>query len=245
MMLANVVAATLIGGVCSLLVAALIAFRVPTQAVRSMIGFAAGVLLAAALLDIVPEALASGISPAAAGGAALTGIVLLHLMERISLWRHRHPGVHPQSVARVSAIVVGDGMHNFVDGVLIAAAFASDPLLGWTTTAAVVAHEIPQELGDFLLLRDAGLAKWEALLLNALSSLASVVGGLVGWAGVSRIEAAVPYLLALAGGTFIYIAMSDLMPIMRTEFGRRTAVVQSGAMLFGIGLIAAVSRLVH
>lgn len=244
-MLANVIAATLLGGLGSLLCAAALGLRARPESLRRLIGFAAGVLLAVALLDILPEALARGISPSMLGSITLAGIVLLHLLERISLWCHRRSDPHAQAGARVSAIVVGDSMHNFVDGVLIAAAFATDTTLGWTATVAVVAHEIPQEIGDFLMLREAGLSRARALYLNGASSLASVAGGLAGYFALERMQQATPYLLAMAGGTFIYIAMADLLPLMRAELRHRAALAQSGAMALGIGLIVAGNQLAH
>lgn len=239
------VAATLLGGLVSLLCAATLALRPRPEKLRRLIGFAAGVLLSAALLDILPEALASGVAPSTLGAVTLAGIFVLHLLERISLWRHRHPGLHAQASARVTAILVGDGVHNLVDGVLIAAAFATDSSLGWTATAAVVIHEVPQEIGDFLMLREAGLSRGRALVLNGASSLASVAGGLAGYFALERMQQATPYLLAMVGGTFIYIALADLLPLMRAEAGHHAALAQSGAMALGAGVVIAAMQMAN
>lgn len=245
MTLLQVIAATLLGGVVSLLLAGAIGLRLPDAQLRRMIGFAAGVLLAAALLDLLPEALALGAPPASIGLALLGSVLVLHMAERVALWRHHHSPVHGPGSARVAAVVLGDGAHNFVDGVLIAAAFSTDSAVGWSTTFAVVAHEIPQEIGDFVLLRDAGLSRARALALNALSSLASVAGGVVGWLLIQSVQAVLPYLLGFAAGAFVYVALTDLLPMLRAAPDRGLALRQSGALLVGAGLMGALGGLLR
>lgn len=142
-------------------------------------------------------------------------------------------------------IVVGDGVHNFVDGVLIAAAFLTDFSLGVTTTIAVYAHEIPQEIGDFLVLIQSGYSRGEALLWNAVASLMAVVGGLLGYLALAAVNAAIPYALAVSAASFLYIAISDLVPMLHRSAETRTAVAQVALILLGIGVVFVRTELVH
>src|SRR5687768_1045362 len=160
-----------------------------------MVAFAAGTMLAAALLDVLPEAfhLADESQHEALFATLLAGLVGFYLIERAALWRHSHGDAGAQlhandqahaerpSPGAAWAILVGDAVHNFVDGVLLAAAFLADPWVGVTATLAVASHEVPQELGDFVLLLSAGWSRRKALLANGVASLAAVVGGVVGW----------------------------------------------------------------
>ncbi|MDQ8023128.1 MAG: ZIP family metal transporter [Moraxellaceae bacterium] len=157
---------------------------------------------------------------------------------------HHHGHSHVVGQDTVMSILIGDGFHNFVDGVVIAAAFLTDPLLGWTTTAAVVAHEIPQEAGDFMLLRAAGFSNLKALLYNGASSLASVAGGIVGYFALASAQPLLPYALCLAAASFLYIAVADLIPMLRRERERHVAAWQVGCLLAGIGVMV-VTGLFH
>lgn len=142
-------------------------------------------------------------------------------------------------------IIVGDGIHNFVDGVLIAAAFLADPWLGLTTAIAVIAHEIPQEIGDFLVLIESGYARREALLWNALASMTAVVGGVLGYSTLTAVQAAIPYALAISAASFLYIAIADLVPMLHRSAAARPAMAQVALMLFGIGIVFAQTALLH
>lgn len=188
MTLLAILGATLAGGVLSVLIAALVSMTVLRRIAGKLVGFAVGVLLAAALLDLLPEALAE-LSAPRVGGVLLAGLLGFLFLEKLALWRHDHGS---GSDATVTLIVLGDGVHNFVDGVLLAAAFLQDPVLGMTTAAAVIAHEIPQEIGDFMVLLAAGVGRARALALNALSGAAMVAGGVVGFAALQAVTGAVP-----------------------------------------------------
>jgi zinc and cadmium transporter len=144
-----------------------------------------------------------------------------------------------------AVVVLGDGVHNFVDGVLIAAAFLVDPMLGVTSTLAIVAHEVPQELGDFVLLLNAGWSKKRALIANAASSLASVLGGVLGWWALSSAQAALPYALMVAAASFIYIAVADLIPLLHRRHKIDGFVPQTALLALGIATIATVGELLH
>ncbi len=215
MILTYIFLATLAGGVLSVIAATLLSLTVLARWAPRLVSFSVGVLLAAALLEILPEA-AQQLPPYQVGATMLAGIFLFFALEKTALWRHDHvhqdarEAPHPTGLM----IVLGDGLHNFVDGVLIAAAFLQDPALGVATTTAVIAHEIPQEVGDFMVLLAAGYSRRRALLLNAVSGSAAVAGGLLGYVVLQGVQGAIPYLLALAAASFIYIAVADLMPAL-------------------------------
>lgn len=245
------VAACVLGGLASVMLAAAFAFRVPPRMVGRLIAFAAGTMLAAALLDILPEAVSlAGDQAEGVFAALLASLVGFYLLERAALWRHAHPGhdgheAETPSAGAAWAVLLGDGVHNFVDGILIAAAFLVDPWLGVTTALAVVAHEVPQELGDFVLLLSAGWSKRKALLANAVSSLASVFGGIVGWLALESARGALPYVLAVAAGSFLYIAVADLMPLLHRRRVIDGFFPQSALLAAGLVCIPVVGHWLH
>jgi len=242
-----VVVACLLGGLVSLTLAALLALRLKPQALGRMVAFAAGTMLAAAWLDLLPEAFHLGAAQHdALFATTLAALLGFYLLERAALWRHAHPEPHGGPAAGTPWVVLlGDGVHNFVDGVLIAAAFLADPWLGVTTTLAVVAHEVPQELGDFVLLLAAGWSKRRALLANAASSLASVAGGIVGWLALDGARGALPYALAVAAASFLYIAVADLLPLLHRRRRIDGFVPQSALLAAGLTCIPLVGHWLH
>jgi len=252
-----IVLATLLGGLLSVAAAAGLAFRLSRQATATLVAFSAGVMLSSAFLVILPEAFASlpqheaalvpaghhHETPAATLFAALlAGLLCFFALERLALWRHSHAGcagVAGEAEVTVAAplILLGDALHNFVDGLLIAAAFLTDPALGVTTTLAVVIHEIPQELGDFVLLLNAGWDRREALLANAASSLTAVLGGLLGYFSMAGMNHILPYVLAVAAASFIYISVADLLPMLhrqRGAFAKQSALIGLGVMVVAL-----------
>lgn len=245
MTLLSILLATLIGGVLSVLAAATLALTWLPRFADRMIAFSVGVLLAFALAELLPESVHLGLAPELAGQWLLAGIVAFFLLEKAAIWRHDHALAHgharrsgrPPEPPRVAMIVLGDGLHNFVDGILIAAAFLADPVLGWATTAAVLAHELPQEIGDFMVLLDAGVGRARALLLNALSGAAMVLGGVLGYLALDGAQALVPYVLVIAAASFLYIAVADLVPELRRHRGVTDAGAQLALMLVGIALV--------
>lgn len=239
MTLAHILLATLAGGVLSVLAAALLSLTALRRWAPRLVGFSVGVLLAAALLDLLPEA-AELLDPHQAGLVLLLGILLFFALEKTALWRHDHAHAghaHPRHAPVGLMIVVGDGLHNFVDGVLIAAAFLQDTALGVATATAVIAHEVPQEVGDFMVLLAAGYGRARALLMNLLSSLASVLGGLLGWATLQGASDAIPYALALAAASFIYIAVADLVPLLQQQRKPRDFAVQFTLLAGGVWVV--------
>lgn len=251
MVLASIIAANLAGGLLSVLAAALVAFAVLERWVPRLVSFAVGALLGVALLQLLPEAIESQADAHAVFATLLIGLLVFFMLEKLALWRHSHgPGEHAHGqhshhahgsadAARPVAalIVLGDSLHNFVDGVLIAAAFLTDPALGWTTAVAVIAHEVPQEVGDFLILLDAGYSRKRALVLNALSSLAAVAGGVLGYFSLRAAQHALPYILALAAAGFIYIAVADLIPNLHRRFAVKDALSQGALIALGIAVV--------
>jgi zinc and cadmium transporter len=244
-MLIWIVLACLLGGVVSLLFAWFIAARLRPSSLGRFIAFAAGTMLTAAMLGMLPEAFEMAPNKAHELCVVLfVSLLAFYLLQRAAIWRHTHE--HDVTLRGVPAVIVfGDGVHNFVDGVLIAAAFLVDPMLGVTSTIAVVAHEVPQELGDFVLLLNAGWSKKKALLANGASSLASVLGGIVGWWALSSAQAALPYALMVAAASFIYIAVADLIPHLHRRHKLDGFFPQTGLLFLGIAMIAVIGELLH
>ena len=240
MTLLQIILATLVGGVLSVLLASLVALTFLARFANRMVAFAVGVLLGFALTDILPEAVNLGLDITQAGWILIAGIMGFFLLEKLALWRHDH-ATHlgkTQHKPQVTMIVIGDGMHNFVDGVLLAATFLTDWKLGWAAAIAIIAHEIPQEISDFMVLLDAGVSKRKALILNALSGAAMTLGGVIGWLSLSNAHAAIPYILVLAAASFIYIAVADLVPELHHHRKPRDMALQLSLMAAGLGVVA-------
>ncbi len=209
-----------------------------------LLSYATGTLLGAAFLGMLPKALEKS-PPLAVTGTVLAGLVLFFLLEKLILWRHCHAADCAAHAHQGGALILlGDAFHNFVDGVVIAAAFLVSPGLGVSTALAVVAHEIPQELGDFAILLASGMSKTRALVLNLVSSLATLPGILLGWFWLAEVRQFVPYVLAMSAASFIYIAIADLVPGLHQRTGARATLLQTLLILAGIGTIA-LFRLAH
>jgi len=255
---------TALGGVLSVLAAAtflLLPESTRTRMLSPMVSFAIGTLLGASFLAILPHAFEMDVDAHHVTLTVLCGILVFFLLEKMVIWRHCHThdcdvhgsphdagsDTHGAAEARVpdmerarnaaagNLILIGDGIHNLVDGVLIAAAFLTDIHLGIITSIAVIAHEIPQELGDFAILLGSGYSRGQALLYNALTGLTTVIGGVVAYYSLALANQLVPYVLAIAASSFIYIAVADLIPGLhkRPEF---SATVQQ-ILLIGLGII--------
>lgn len=237
-------AATLLG---SLLILALSA-----RAERAMVwllSFAIGTLLAAATLRMLPEALDHA-GPDRVMLLFLLGVVGLVVLERTLRWRHPHEphaGHHPPiERATVSMLLLGDGLHNFVDGLVLGVAFATDTNMGIATTIAIFAHEVPQEIGDFGILLQAGMPRRRALALNYLSAATVVPGTALAFVWSSAGSGAViGWLLPLAAGSFVYIALADLVPALHHRRGAGAGLAEVLLVLAGIGAIALVGTLRH
>lgn len=239
--------ATLAGGAMSMMVASIIAFTLPKRWIARMVSFAVGAMLGAALLDLLPEAIEAGLGAERAGTVVLAGLLLFFVLEKLALWRHQHVSLSGEQALKPAGpmILLGDAIHNFVDGVLIAAAFLQDLRLGIATTVAVIAHEIPQEVGDFMVLLNAGYSRRRALLLNLACSLTALAGGLLGYLVLDHAQAVIPYALALAAASFLYIAIADLVPELHHGHSVSAAPAQLALIIAGIAAIALGHHLTH
>ncbi len=264
-----IVAFTALGGVLSVLGAAVF-LTLPDgwiqRLLSPLVSFAIGALLGAAFLALLPHAFEAAGSDAAhrIPLVVLAGVLGFFLLEKLVLWRHCHshecevhgaehehvppPTGHSHDTSARAAgnlILIGDGIHNLVDGVLVAAAFLTDIHLGIVTSLAVIAHEIPQELGDFAILLHSGYSRGRALLYNILTSLTTVIGGVAAYFSLSFAQGAVPYVLALAAASFIYIAVADLIPSLHKRPELRDTLQQVVLILLGVGIIAIAHGTLH
>ena len=242
---------SLIGGALSVLAAGLFLLAPEHWRERTLphlVSFAIGALLGAAFLALLPHAIEQ---PSVTDTHDITLTVLLGILgffvlEKTILWRHCHsfeceahvPEHMPQENRVAGTLVlIGDGLHNFVDGVLIAAAFLTDTHVGVVTAVAVAAHEIPQEVGDFAVLLSSGYTRGKALFYNLLSSLTTVVGGVLAYFSLADTHRLVPYVLALAASSFIYIAVADLIPGLHKRPHPWATVQQVALIVAGVMLI--------
>lgn len=251
--LAWIVVMSFAGGLLSVLVAAALSWAARPAWVPTLISYAIGALLGAAFLEVLPHAIEAAESPERAAMNILAGILIFFVLEKLVLWRHCHDeGCHGHGHdhhGHASAqahdhgrsgllILVGDTFHNFVDGVLIAAAFVESTPLGIVTAMAIIAHEIPQEAGDFLILLHSGYTRSKALAFNLLSSLATLVGGILAYFALSHVQSLVPVFLALAAASMIYVAVADLIPGLHKRTELRATAQQVLLIAAGIASIA-------
>ena len=249
-----------LGGIASAVFAVALLWLPPQRSARLLphfVSFATGALLGAALLALLPEAMEAA-GPAGArgvGAALLSGLGVFFVIEKLVLWWHSdeedatdghdHGQGHDHRHASGVLVLVGDSIHNALDGVLIAAAFLKDPSLGLLTTFAVAAHEIPHRVGDFALLVHAGFSQRRALVLNLATGVASVFGALIAYYALQQALGALPYALAFAAAGFLYIAVAGLIPGLQRRADPRTSATQVLLISLGIGTIALAERLTH
>ena len=239
-------AATVAGGVISIAIAALFALSAPASWVPAPVSFAIGSLLGAVFLEILPHAIASAGNLQALFATVLAGILGFFVLEKLVLWRHCHTEdceahdhhANPNDRGRSGLmIIIGDGFHNFVDGILIAAAFLQSTELGVVTAAAIIAHEIPQEIGDFVILLHSGYSKLAALALILLSSLAMLVGALLAYFTLQAAQEWIGTVLALAAASMIYVAVADLIPGLHRRPELHATAQQVALIALGVALI--------
>jgi zinc and cadmium transporter len=246
--LAWIIIVSLLGGILSVTAAALFALNARAQYLGGLVSYAIGALLGAVFLDILPEAFKLAPSLVAVSGTVLLGILLFFTLEKVLIWRHCH---HEHCEAHEPhdqvghdhgrsgmMVIVGDAFHNFIDGIIIAAAFLVDIHLGIVTSLAIIVHEIPQEVGDFAVLLNSGYSKLRTFQLNLISSFATLVGGVLGYVALQDMQSLVPYLLALAAASMIYIAVADLIPGLHKRTQMRDTVQQVVLILLGVGTVA-------
>ena len=249
-----IIAASLLGGVLSILCAAILSLNAKVTWLSVLISYAIGALLGAAFLNTLPEAFELTDNPTQVTITLLIGILIFFILEKPVLWRHCHLEdceAHDPTHAAVVAVsnhshdhgrsgmmvIVGDTFHNFVDGILIAAAFIADVQLGIVTSIAIIAHEIPQEAGDFIILLNSGYTRRMALLMNMLSSFATVIGGVLAYFMLHSMNFLVQPLLSLASASMIYVAMSDLIPSLHKRPEINATIQQVTLILLGISSI--------
>lgn len=262
---------TAVGGVLSVMAAAvflLLRDHHRNAVLPHGISFAIGALLAVAFWGLIPEAFAK-VRPEqfqSLSATILAGILGFFVLEKLLIWRHCHYGSceahgdeghdnehahehghhsHGNAQSAGALIILGDSIHNFVDGVLIAAAFLTDVQLGIVTSLAVAAHEIPQEVGDFAILLDSGYSRGKALFYNILASLTTVLGGVLAYFSLEDLHDSLPYFLALAASSFIYIAVADLIPSLHKKTDMKTSLQQIALIAAGVLLICLLHDIAH
>jgi len=257
MLLLWVLLATVTGGLIAVLVASWLAYKVFAQYLHHMVSLSVGVLLSVALLHLLPEAFEGAVGDAhVLFGLMLASLIGFFVLEKIALLRHSHhhegDGHHHHSghdrheAGRGGVLIlIGSSLHNLCDGVLVAAAFLTDPLLGVLTAASIIVHEVPHKLGDFVVLLNAGLARRRAFALILFTSLCSAVGGIIGYFVLQQAQGWVPYVLVVAASSFLYISVADLMPQMHERVSLADAVPQLLLVGVGAALIYSVTTLMH
>jgi zinc and cadmium transporter len=269
MTLIAILMATLAAGIGSVWLAAALmryGFRAPAGEAAThtgpqhLLSLAAGALLATAFMHLLPEAFESGAGAQPLFAVLLVGLVFFFLLDKAELWHHGHEHHHqgdaddghhhvhddPGPVRTGGwAVLTGDSVHCFGDGILIASAFIADLRLGFVAAIAVAAHEVPHHIGDLAVLRASSGNRRAALVKVSLAGAVTPLGGLVGWWLVDRLHEWLPYFLAVASSSFIYVALADLIPQLQKRLSARETVAQVCWLLAGLGLVTAVGSLVH
>jgi zinc and cadmium transporter len=256
MTLTYIVTATFIGGLISVLLAAALSAPLLGLIVRHLVSLSTGVLLGTALLHVLPEAFESSKPPANLFMTLLGGLLFFFLLEKAELYRHghhhehddhhHHHGFDAEQAGRGGwSVLVGDSIHNFCDGVLIAASFLADPHLGFVTSLAIIGHEIPQEVGDYIVLINAGFSRMRALVYNMISGMAAVVGGVLGYFLIGPWKDMLPYMMVVAASSFVYVAVADLIPQLQKRLNGRDTLLQIFWLAAGLIMIAAIVHGIH
>ena len=268
MLFVAIILGTLTAGIGSVWLAALLSFGVLARYTQHMLSLAAGALLATAFMHLLPEAFESQASAHDLFMTLLVGLVFFFLLDKAELWHHghehhyhdappqsahrhehgsaEHPHVHNHT-AQVGtwAVLTGDSVHCFGDGVLIASAFMADMRLGVIASLAVLAHEVPHHMGDLMVLRSGAGGKRMALVKVSLAGAVTALGGVTGYWLVEQLQDYLPYFLAVASSSFVYVALADLIPQLQKRLSARETAAQIAWLLVGIALVTAVSGLAH
>lgn len=271
MILGAILLGTLAAGIGSVWLAALLSFGVLARYTQHMLSLAAGALLATAFLHLLPEAFESRIEPQLLFTALLVGLVFFFLLDKAELWHHGHEHHHgatgggqaadphraghdhaahghdhaPVGIPGSWAVLAGDSVHCFGDGVLIASAFLADMRLGLIATVAVLAHEVPHHMGDLMVLRASTGDRKAALTKVTLAGSVTALGGLVGYLLVEPLVELLPYFLVVASSSFVYVALADLIPQLQIRLSARQTAAQIVWLLTGIALVSVVGILAH
>lgn len=258
MTLLAILAATLLAGVGSVWLAALLGFGILARYTQHMLSLAAGALLATAFMHLLPEAFESQVSPDQLFPTLLGGLIFFFLLDKAELWHHGHEhhhghhhqnhddhAGHQQRNGGSWAILTGDSVHCFGDGVLIASAFVADMRLGVVAALAVLMHEVPHHMGDLAVLRQASDNRRMALLKVSLAGAVTAMGGLVGYFLVAQLRDYLPYFLAIASSSFLYVALADLIPQLQKKLSARETAAQILWLAVGMGMVTLASNLTH
>jgi zinc and cadmium transporter len=235
---------SLVGGVVSVLLASTVLAVRPAllePALPRLVSFSTGTLLGAALLGMIPHA-AQGLPVTTVAPVILAGLLSFFVLEKLLVWRHCHKHECNVHASSGPLLLIGDAFHNFVDGVVIAGAFLQSTQLGVAVALSTIAHEVPQEVGEFMVYLRAGWTRQRALLLNVLTSLTSVVGAVLGYFFLSQMHGVGPYLLAFAAAGFLYVALADLVPAQRGRMSLKLTLLDLLLVAVGVGVIALVAR---
>ncbi|MDO9278690.1 MAG: ZIP family metal transporter [Polaromonas sp.] len=260
MTLLAILAATLLAGVGSVWLAALLGFGILARYTQHMLSLAAGALLATAFMHLLPEAFESQVGAHELFPTLLVGLIFFFLLDKAELWHHGHEhhhghhhahdghtahDNHPQRSGGSWAILTGDSVHCFGDGVLIASAFVADMRLGVVAALAVLMHEVPHHMGDLAVLRQASDNRRIAFLKVSLAGAVTALGGLVGYFLVAQLEAYLPYFLAVASSSFMYVALADLIPQLQKKLTASETAAQIFWLAVGMGMVTLASSLTH
>jgi zinc and cadmium transporter len=270
MVLVAIILGTLCAGIGSVWLAAALSFGVLARSTQHMLSLAAGALLATAFMHLLPEAFASGVHAEDLFMALLVGLVFFFLLDKAELWHHGHEHHHelsPDATAAHAhthgpahdqthehdhshtsgswAVLAGDSVHCFGDGILIASAFMADLRLGVIAALAVLMHEVPHHVGDLVVLRSGSSNRRAALVKVSLAGGITVLGGLAGYWLVEQLRAWLPYFLVVASSSFIYVALADLIPQLQRRLTARQTAAQVAWLAVGILAVAVVSRVAH
>jgi zinc and cadmium transporter len=239
-----ILGSSIAGGLLAVLLAGTVLAVRPSfteRALPRLISFSTGALLGAALIGMIPHA-AAALPISTVALVILAGLILFYLFEKLLVWRHCHKNDCDVHATSGPLLLVGDAFHNFVDGVIIAGAFLGSTSLGIAAELSTIAHEVPQEMGEYMVYLHTGYTRRRALLLNSLTSLTAVVGAVLGYLFLSEMRAAGPYLLAFAAAGFLYVALADLVPAQRGRMGLGLAALDFVLLIAGIGVIASVAH---
>ena len=281
MTLLAILVGTILAGVGSVWLAALLSFAMLARYTQHMLSLAAGALMATAFMHLLPEAFESQASAHELFSMLLAGLVFFFLLDKAELWHHGHEHHHeamPESehahghahghghahhshasaAAHAGAhthhhgprsggwaVLAGDSVHAFGDGILIASAFMADMKLGVVAAVAVLAHEVPHHMGDLVVLQHTSGTPRAALVKVSLAGTVTAIGGLVGYFLLSKLDDFLPFFLVAASSSFVYVALADLIPQLQKRLGLRETAAQVAWLLAGIGLVTVVSRFAH
>lgn len=262
MTLLAILLGTLAAGIGSVWLAAWLSFGIVSRYTQHMLSLAAGALLATAFLHLLPEAFEAGVEPHNLFVTLLFGLLFFFLLDKAELWHHGHEhhhghdhnhdhahvhdhGAPSKPLAGGWAILAGDSVHCFGDGVLIASAFMVDLRLGIVAALAVLAHEVPHHMGDLVVLREGSRSRQTAVLKVSLAGAITALGGVTGYALLDQLHGILPYMLAIASSSFIYVALADLIPQLQRRLSIRETAVQVAMLLMGMAVVTLVSGLAH